>query len=155
MSTRSKLLADRAPLAALLNLDDLSATTPPAWPSQSDIADARGVTRARIGQIVTAARQRWRRNRSLTDIRSLIADRLAAHSGLFESSELAALLLTTRGSTSEGPLRQRFASAVARAAVEAESANENPRFVESRCLGAVLIVSADTTQTTGWAAISG
>jgi len=35
--------------------------------------------------------------------------------------------------------------------MEAESANENPRFVESRCLGAVLIVSADTTQTIGWA----
>ena len=35
--------------------------------------------------------------------------------------------------------------------MEAESANEKPQFAEARCLGAVLIVSADTTQTTGWA----
>jgi serine/threonine protein kinase len=154
-SELSKFRSDRAHLAPFLGLDDLSATTPPAWPSQSDIAEARDVTRARIGQIVTAARQRWRRNPSLTEIRSLIAERLTPSSGIFEASELVALLLATRGSTSEGPLRQSLASAVARAAVEAESANEKPQFVEARCLGAVLIVSADTTQTTGWARLIG
>ena len=150
-SEGSKFRADRAHLAALLDLADLATATAPTWHSQSEIAEARNVTRARIGQIVTAARQRWRRNPSLTEIRSLIADRLAASSGLLESSEIAALLLAARGSTSEGPLRLRFASAVARAAVEAERAIEKPQFVESRCLGAVLVVSADSAETIDWA----
>jgi serine/threonine protein kinase len=150
-SEGSKFRADRSPLAALLDLADLAVTTPPAWSSQSEIAEARDVTRARIGQIVTAARQRWRRNPSLTEIRTIIAERIAASSGLLESSELAALLLAARGSTSEGPLRLRFASAVACAAVEAERTIEKPLFVESRCLDAVLIVSADSAETVDWA----
>ena len=141
-SELSKFRADRAHLEPFLGS---------AWPSQAALAETRGVTRARIGQIVTAARQRWRRNPSLTEIRALIVDRLAASGGLLESSELAALLLAARGSISEGPLRLRFASAVARAAVEAERAIEKPQFVESRCLDAVLIVPADATETIDWA----
>jgi hypothetical protein len=150
-SENSKFRGDRAPLAALLGLADLSAATAAAWPSQSQIAEARNVTRARIGQIVTAARQRWRRNPSLTEIRGLIVERLTGSSGLLESSEFAAILLSARGSTSEGPLRLRLASAVARAAVEAERAIEKPQFVESRCLGAVLIVSANSSEIIDWA----
>ena len=45
----------------------------------------------------------------------------------------------------------RFASAVARAAVEGERAIEKPQFVESRCLAAVLIVSVDSAETIDWA----
>jgi serine/threonine protein kinase len=150
-SESSKFRADRAHLAALLDLADLAATTAPNWSSQSQIAEARNVSRARIGQIVTAARQRWRRNPSLTEIRKLIAERLTASSGLIESSEISAALLAARGSTSEGQIRMRFASAVARAAVEAERAIEKPQFVESRCLAAVLIVSADSAEIIDWA----
>ena len=147
----SKFRGDREPLAALLDLSDLSAATAPVWPSQAKIAEARNVSRPRIGQIVTAARQRWRRNPSLTEIRGLIVDRLQASSGLLEVTEFAAILLATRGSTSEGPLRLRLASAVARATVEAERAIEKPQFVESRCLNAVLIVSADSAEIVDWA----
>lgn len=143
-SELSKFRADRTRLAAFLGLDDLGSAAPSAWPSQTDLAGAEHVTRARIGQIVTSARERWRRNPSLREVRDLIAERLTPAGGLFETGELATLLLAARGSLSEGPVRLRFGSAVARAAVEAERAIEKPKFVESRCLHAVLIVSADT-----------
>ena len=134
-SEASKFRADRAHLAALLDLDAISPPTAyPPGPASPMSPRLRKVTRARIGQIVTTARQRWRRNPSLTEIRSLIFDRLRASSGLLEASELAGILLAGRGSTSEGPLRLRFASAVARAAMEAERAIEKPRFTEARCL---------------------
>jgi serine/threonine protein kinase len=149
-SDASKFRGDRETLAAVLDLTDPNATTAPAWPSQSQVAEARHVTRARIGQIVTAARQRWRRNPSLTEIRALIADRLTA-SGLLETGEFATTLLAARGSTAEGPLRLRLASAVARAAVEAERAIERPQFGESRCLNAVLILPADSAAIVDWA----
>jgi serine/threonine protein kinase len=149
-SETSKFSADRPRLAALLDLGDLT-LRPPAWPSQSDLAAQRKVTRARIGQIVTAARQRWRRNPSLTEVRTFIHERLRSSSGLLESAELAGILLAGRGSTSDGHLRLRLASAVARAAVEAERAIEKPRFAESRCLGSILIVSTDELGTVDWA----
>jgi serine/threonine protein kinase len=147
----SKSRADRGHLTALLDLDGLTDDRPPAWPNQSEVAEARHVTRARIGQIVTSARQRWRRNSSLTEIRGLIAERLKLSSGLLESGELASIVLAARGSTSEGLVRIRLASAVARAAVEAEHAIDGPRFVESRCLDAVLIVSTDAPEAVDWA----
>src|ERR1017187_4105667 len=116
-----------------------------------ECAARRSAMRVRTSVSEGLRRQRWRRNPSLTEVRTLIAERLAAHSGLLESSEIAALLLAARGSTSEGPLRLRFASAVARAAVEGERAIEKPQFVESRCLAAVLIVSVDSAETIDWA----
>src|SRR5262249_8932317 len=116
----SKSRTDRAHLAALLDFADLASDRSPAWPSQSDVAVARKVTRARIGQIVTSARQRWRRNPSVTQVRAFIHDRLQSSSGVLESSELASILLAARGAATEGPLRLRFAFGVCRAAIEAE-----------------------------------
>ncbi len=150
-SVTSKSGADRAHLAAVLDLDDLAAERQPAWPSQSEVGATRHVSRARIGQIITAARQRWRRNRSLTEVRTLIHDRLKSSSGLLETGELASILLAARGSTSDGLARLRLASAVARAAVEAERAIEGTRFVESRCMDAVLIVSTEALEVVDWA----
>jgi serine/threonine protein kinase len=149
-SQASKARADSAHLSTLLDLEELNETRPPRWPSQSEVAGSRDVSRARIGQILTAARDRWRRNRSLTEIRALIHERVESGSGILESGEIAGVLLAARGSTSEGTLRLRFASAVVRAAVEAESIAANPRFVESRCFGAVLIVAAGAMEIVAW-----
>jgi serine/threonine protein kinase len=147
----AKTRDDRGRLAALLDLDDLASDRAPLWPSQTEIAARSNVTRARIGQVVAAGRQRWRRNPSLTEIRTFIHERLSSGSGLLEAVELAGLLLAGRGSTSEGHLRLRYASAVCRAALEAERAMEKPRFTEARCLSSILIVAADELAVVDWA----
>lgn len=139
--------------AALLDLAAAAAGSaenrPLLWPRQADIVGAR--SRQQISQILTKARERWKRTPSLTGIRKVIAELLDTHSGYIETSELAQLLLATRGSSAEGPVRLRRAAAVLRAAVEAESALDAPDFIERRCGSGVLILRAGAESVATWA----
>jgi hypothetical protein len=145
-STRAT--AERDITAALL---DLASTDDrlPRWPKQADILGTR--SRQQISQVLTKARERWKRTPSLTGIRKLIAELIQGNRGYLEISELTHLLLSTRGSTAEGNIRFRRASAVLRSAVEAESALETPDFFERRCESGVLIVHRGAEAIVPWA----
>ena len=76
-------------LAQFLELDDASAG-PPQYPTQSQIADSNGRTRAQVGQIIVSARDRWRRSvPPLTAIRNELAEFLKAEGGVVQIGELA------------------------------------------------------------------
>jgi serine/threonine protein kinase len=99
------------------------------WPSQSEVAEALGITRARVSQVLVSARRRWARNAGISRLRDDVARLLAEHGGAATDRELAAALLALRGSAQEEPLRSRHAAAALRAANETEeSAAAGPRW---------------------------
>jgi serine/threonine protein kinase len=124
-------------LRTLLGLDD--AGTAAIWPSQTDVAVAHDITRARVGQILAKARERWARNASLTSLRDEIAEVLRAQGGVMTAAELSAAVLATRGSAYEEPKRSRLASAVTRATSETERERTKPRWIVRRAGEQILI----------------
>jgi serine/threonine protein kinase/transcriptional regulator with XRE-family HTH domain len=128
-------------LAAFLELkDDL--TGPPAYPTQAQIAERLGKSRAYVGQIIAKGRDRWLRTvPALTPIRTELAEFLEVEGGVAQIGELAQYLLVSRGSAALEPLATRRAAAVVRAALEAEKMlGEKYRFEERRH-GGILLVS--------------
>ncbi|TAF23825.1 MAG: BREX system serine/threonine kinase PglW [Verrucomicrobia bacterium] len=112
------------------------------WPSQTDLGEQVQVTRARVGQIVTSAREKWLKSPSITRLREAIHATLLSQGGVTTHSELIRLMLLLRGSTLSEPDSLRMASIATRAAVEAERQLQSPRFIESRRQG-VLFISVD------------
>lgn len=139
--------AEGRALGALLGLaDEAGAPSHPisgAWPSQTDIAEGVGVTRARISQLVAKARQRWAKDPAITRLRIDVADLLDANGGVMTVGELAQALVTRRGSVQDEPHRTRYAMAVARAAIETERDTAEPRFQERRSGGTVLVAVSE------------
>jgi serine/threonine protein kinase len=128
----SKDQPHRDRMLALLELID-GLTDGPTFPSQTDIAKHAGKTRALIGQDLMKARQRWRKTPPLTEVRREVAEFLDAQGGIATIGELTQFVLSARGSEAEDPhLRLRRAGAVLRAALEAERAADEPRWLESR-----------------------
>jgi serine/threonine protein kinase len=120
-------------LHAFLALDD--ATNDPralAWPSQSDLGSQLDVTRARVGQVVTKARERWSRLSSITRLREAIVGVLRATGGVATHEELISAVLHLRGSSLPEPERSRMASVVTRVALETERQLKDSRFEEFR-----------------------
>jgi serine/threonine protein kinase len=112
------------------------------WPSQSELGEQVKVTRARVGQVVTRAREKWLKNPSITRLREAIHATLLSHGGVTTHAELIQLMLLLRGSTLSEPDSLRMASIATRAALEAERQLQSPRFIESRRQG-VLFISVD------------
>lgn len=131
--------AAREVIRAVLGLPTERVADPGFWPSQTEVARLLDVSRQRIGQAVTAGRERWRRNRSLTSVRAAIVEFLQAQGGATTPRELAQALLASRGSTLDEPIRTRTALAVARAAVETEQVSQEAKFIESRNHGRVIL----------------
>jgi serine/threonine protein kinase len=112
------------------------------WPSQTELGQQVEVTRARVGQVVTNAREKWLKNPSITRLREAIHATLLSQGGVTTHAELIRLMLLLRGSTLSEPDSLRMASIATRAAVEAERQLQSPRFIESRRQG-VLFITVD------------
>lgn len=111
-----------------------------SWPGQAEIADAVGVTRGRISQILGKARTRWaKRIPSLTALRGEIAELLNGAGGVMTLCELGDAVLALRGSAQMEPERSRNAQAVTRAALEVERGMQSPRWIERRSGGQVFL----------------
>ena len=76
----------------------IDAEGPDAWPSQRDVAERIGISRAQVNEVVERARARWIRKPWMTAVRDDVARLIDAHGGLVTREELAAALLLTRGS---------------------------------------------------------
>src|SRR5262249_44415531 len=124
-------------LRTLLGLGD--ADRPGAWPSQTDAAVGHEVTRARAGQILGKARERWIRNPSLTELRAGMVELIRPEGGVMAATELIRAVLAIRGSALEEPRRSQLASGVTRAAVETERHRGAPRWTVRRASQVVLI----------------
>ncbi len=122
----------------------LSPTPIATWPSQHQVAVQAELDRAVVTESLGAARERWRKRSELTVIRTELAALLHARDGVAGGDELATALLATRGSLEDEPARTHRARAVVRAALEAESILQQPRFTHRR-FGEVLLVALDGT----------
>ena len=111
------------------------------WPSQTDIADAVSVTRARIGQVLTLDRNRWAKDALVTSFRHEICEQVQRLGGVVTIPELIDLTILIRppANTPEPIKHQRLASAVARAAVETESSMAEPRLQLRRIAGKTVV----------------
>jgi hypothetical protein len=130
-------------LRSLLGLEGESQAGGSVWPSQTDVAEILAVTRARIGQIVGKARERWGRNPSLTMLRNDVVELLKGQGGVATAGEIQAAILATRGSAQEEPLRSALASAVLRTATEAERGLQQPRWIVRRAGKQILLALDD------------
>jgi serine/threonine protein kinase len=133
--------AEKGILQAFVGWDKVGREVVFDWPSQSDVARHLDLTRARIGQVVTKARERWRKNPSVTALRETVNELLEANGGAMTVDELCTAVLAARGSGEEEPARSQLASVVVRAAVEAERGSAEPRFAERRAGSSVLVTT--------------
>ena len=133
----SKRSAEQAVLERFLG--EVGAAEPTEWISQSDAAPLLGVTRARVGQVVEKARDRWSKLTALTSVRLEIARLLRARGGVMTHRELIGAVLAARGSAFDEPQRTSLSSLVVRAAVETEKLVETPHFVEVRRGGFIFV----------------
>jgi serine/threonine protein kinase len=111
------------------------------WPSQTDIADALSITRARVGQVLTADRNRWAKDPLLTSFRHELCEQIQRLGGVVTVQEAIDLtiLLRPAADPADPARQQRRASAVARAAVETEAATAQPRFQLRRVAGKAVV----------------
>jgi serine/threonine protein kinase len=99
------------------------------WPTAGEAAGAGQITREALAAALAKARERWLKTPAFTELRAQMQSLLQGHGEVMTHRELAEALLALRGSAlGEDAARLGQASAVVRAAVEAEAALESPRF---------------------------
>jgi serine/threonine protein kinase len=132
---------EEAALAHYLGLDD--AVKAGAWPSLGDSAQAGEVDRTTLTAALIKARERWLKNPAFTELRQQIDSLLRSQGQVMSASEGAMALLALRGCAAQDDVeRLRQATAVLRAAVEAEAHLDQPRFEAFDHQPSMLIASA-------------
>lgn len=118
---------EEAALATYLGLDD--AVPAGQWPSLGDAAQAGQVDRGTLTTTLVKARERWLKNKAFTELRDQVEALLETQGQVMTAHEAALALLALRGcAIQDDAERLRLASAVVRAALEAESHLDKPRF---------------------------
>ena len=118
---------EEAALAHYLGLDD--ALKPGAWPTLGAAAQAGEVDRAALTTALIKARERWLRNTAFTELRQQLDALVRSQGQVMSALEASLALLSLRGCAEQDDAeRLRQAGAVLRAAVEAESHLDEPRF---------------------------
>lgn len=148
--TTAQAAADQVGLQALLGLDRTDdagreVETSEAlllWPGPTEVGAASGLSRLAYDELLGRARERWRRQASLTAVRQDIEGILARSGGILSADDLVLALLAQRGSTASGPARRTRGRAVLRAALETESSLQSERFTWRRLGGGTAAVVA-------------
>ena len=111
------------------------------WPSQTDTADSMNVSPSRVYQTLAADRTRWAKDRLITAFRHELCEHIQRLGGIVTILELIdlTLLLRPASTTLDADRRQMMASAVARAAVEAEDKMAQRRFELRRVAGKTVV----------------
>ncbi|MDP1649152.1 MAG: BREX system serine/threonine kinase PglW [Rubrivivax sp.] len=118
---------EEAALAHYLGLDD--AVKAGTWPTVGEATQASQVDRSVLTTALIKARERWLRNTAFTELRQQLETLLRSQGQVMSAQEAAMALLSLRGCAEQDDSeRVRQASAVLRAAVEAESHLDQPRF---------------------------
>ena len=126
-------------LVRLLGLEPVPGAS--AWPSQTEVAASLDVSRARVGQVLVKARERWRKLAAVEKLRGDLLDHLATLGTVATASELERAVLADRA-TGDPDMDRGLARAAVRAAVEVELAATEPRLAQRRTHdGRVLLAS--------------
>ncbi|MGM0490406.1 MAG: BREX system serine/threonine kinase PglW [Planctomycetota bacterium] len=112
-----------------------------AWPSQSEVAEALSVSRARVAQVLSADRNRWAKDSLLNVLRTELYQQIQRLGGVATIAELIELLILMRPPSGmlDTTQKQRLSSAVLRAAVETECSRIEPRYQLQRVGGKTVI----------------
>ncbi len=106
-----------------------SLISPDCWPSLGDTSVATGLDRATLTTALIKARERWLKNPAFTQIRLQLETLIKSQGQVMTTNEAALALLALRGcAVQDDAERLQLASAVLRAALEAESHLDQPRF---------------------------
>jgi serine/threonine protein kinase len=141
---RSARNATEVDAIRLLLALDLEGPAPGEWPSQTEVATGLDVTRARVGQVLAKARERWARLPAVTRLRAELREHVERLGGIATAAELERAVGADRGASAEEGLPV-FARAAVRAAVETELAGEAPCLTQRRTGARVLLASAGET----------
>lgn len=125
-------------ISYLLGLSELPTAGP--WPSQTEVAAALGVTRARVGQLLTRARERWRKLPAVTSLRDALIGRVEAFGGVSTAAEVERAVLAERPSA-DAERAELFARAAVRAGVEVELAQDDARLAQRRSAGGRILLT--------------
>lgn len=125
----------------LLGVSAPESQPPGIWPSQTDVAEALGITRARVGQVASADRSRWGKDAQITSFRHELCEQIQRLGGVVTIGEIIDLTILLRpvANTLETTQQQRLASAIARAAVETEDMMAQRRFQMRRVAGKIVV----------------
>jgi hypothetical protein len=131
---------EEAALAHYLGLDD--AVKAGVWPSLGDSAQAGEVDRTTLTAALIKARERWLKNPAFTELRQQIDSLLRSQGQVMSAGRRHGLAGPARLCAQDDVERLRQATAVLRAAVEAEAHLDQPRFEAFDHQPSMLIASA-------------
>ncbi len=130
-------------LAHYLGLDD--SVPAGAWPTIGESAQVNQVDRTKLTMTLIKARERWLKNPAYTELRQQLDTLLHSQGHVMSAIEGAMALLALRGCAAQDDVeRLRQATSVLRAAVEAESHLDQPRFEAFDHQPSVLIATASS-----------
>jgi serine/threonine protein kinase len=116
-------------LAIYLGLEPAADGTDSAWPTLGAVARVTRLARSALSDTLLKARERWLKLAPLTQVRGELETLLQIHGGVMTVPELALVLLAARGCAhQDDTLRRRLATALVRAAQEAEGSLAKPRY---------------------------
>jgi serine/threonine protein kinase len=135
--------ADAEAMRLILGLPDMEGRPSPVapWAGQREIERKTGRGPEEVTGLVGRLRERWAKSvPAVTRVRDDVVAILAEHGRVLGSSQVAAALLTRRGSDLQDPAeRLRLASVCARAAIDTETRLEHPRLAARRTSDQVLV----------------
>ena len=126
-----------------LGLADASPVTTLDLPSQREVAEATGSSRAQVQAAIERAAGKWAKNVWMTALRDEVAGFLQRREFAATVAEVAAGLLVAHGSTAGDAERQRLGAAVLQAALEVEATRESARYVLYRGHAVPLVVASE------------
>lgn len=113
------------------------------WPTPLSISAQTSISPADARQLQEKLTAQWSKNAAITELRHEIYDLLLEKGQILTAIELAEALLLRRGSIQDSPIRERWAQAVTRAAVDTELSKQQPRW-NMRRIGKRLLLADDT-----------
>ncbi|MBR9910594.1 MAG: BREX system serine/threonine kinase PglW [Gammaproteobacteria bacterium] len=102
------------------------------WPTPAAMSAHLGIETAVIRELIDKVVVQWGKTPVITDLRDEIVTILDDNGGVMTAVEVADAILLRRGSVQDSPLRERWAHAVVRVAVETELSKQEPRWLLRR-----------------------
>lgn len=102
------------------------------WPTPATMSAHLQLETPAIRDMIDKVLVQWGKTPAITELRDEILELLEENGGVMTAVEIADALLLRRGSVQDSPLRERWAYAVVRAAVETELSKQEPRWLLRR-----------------------
>ncbi|MCP5011171.1 MAG: BREX system serine/threonine kinase PglW, partial [Aestuariibacter sp.] len=109
------------------------------WPTAAKLSAHIGIETTEARELTAKVLTQWGKAKAVTELRDEIVEMLDENGGVMTAIELADAVLLRRGSVQDSPLRERWAQAVVRVAVETELSKQEPRWMLRRSGNGFLI----------------